>query len=195
MARFGLRDRLRPASGKRSASRPSRNSWGRRLVLESLEQRVVLSTVIWDGGGGDSNWNNPRNWDNDLLPGPDDDVYIDISAVGPSTVTLSSGTVAIKSLQSGKSLAISGGTFSVSTTADINNDLTLSNGALTGSGIVTVSGMTTWTGGMMSGSGVTNALGGMAIGSSGGHDVYLRERRLNNAGGATLAARSLSYGL
>src|SRR5262245_37825962 len=46
------------------------------LLLERLEDRTVPATVNWDGGGGDTDWNNRFNWDTNTLPGAGDDVQI-----------------------------------------------------------------------------------------------------------------------
>src|SRR5690348_631899 len=46
-----------------------------RPLIESLEKRQLLAGV-WDGGGGDNNWNTPTNWDDDQLPGASTNVVI-----------------------------------------------------------------------------------------------------------------------
>ncbi|HOB34069.1 MAG TPA: hypothetical protein PKH32_14425, partial [Verrucomicrobiota bacterium] len=64
--------------------------------------------VSWDGGGGDFSWQNAANWSTDSLPGPTDDVIINVS----SNITVeSSANVTIASLQCSNHLALSGGTF------------------------------------------------------------------------------------
>ena len=85
----------------------------------------------------------------------------------------------------------SAGALEVSNTATFNaaasaTSLLLNAGALTGTGTVTVSGLTTWTGGTMSGSGVTNANGGMSISGSAARSLV--NRTLNNGGAATFTA-------
>src|SRR4051794_8368371 len=73
-----------------------------RLILANLEQleaRIQLSAVSWDGGGDGSSWTDKLNWSTDALPGPADDLIIDVTAANP-TVTLSNTSVTIKSLQS-----------------------------------------------------------------------------------------------
>ncbi|MCA9130916.1 MAG: hypothetical protein KDB22_27720, partial [Planctomycetales bacterium] len=54
----------------------SRRRQFRRLFAEQLEDRRVLATVVWDGGGGDFFWSNPLNWSGDQLPQNGDDVTI-----------------------------------------------------------------------------------------------------------------------
>ena len=53
----------------------------RRLFGEALEHRYLLTAVSWDGGGNDFNWDNPLNWNADVLPGISDDVVIDQSGI------------------------------------------------------------------------------------------------------------------
>ena len=76
----------------------------RNLKFEGLESRRLLAAVAWDGGGGNSDWNNLLNWDTDTLPGSTDDVIIDI--LGTPTITHSSGMTTINSLQSQEPLSI-----------------------------------------------------------------------------------------
>ena len=58
------------------------------LAYESLEQRRMLTTRIWDGGGGDDNWNTAANWDNDTLPIAGDDVVINDLGSGAFNVSV-----------------------------------------------------------------------------------------------------------
>ena len=62
----------------------------RRSLLETLEQRMLLTTVAWDGEAGDGLWSSPLNWSGDVLPGADDDVKIDVG--GPASVRLETAT-------------------------------------------------------------------------------------------------------
>ncbi len=82
--------RLGPVdSGSR---RPGRLSDRRRFVglrpwLESLENRLVLSTITWNAPtGGD--WDTPGNWSPAQVPGSGDDAVINLSSA--ATVSLSS---------------------------------------------------------------------------------------------------------
>src|SRR5207244_3529398 len=101
-----------------------------RPQLEILEDRCLLATIAWDGGpiGTGTDWNNAANWVGDVLPGSGDDAVIpDLS--GTPTIT-STGTVSIHSLISNESLAITGGTFTLAATSQINAGLNLSGGVL-----------------------------------------------------------------
>ena len=44
--------------------------------FERLEDRRLLATVVWDGGGDGSQWDIAANWAGDVLPGPGDDVVL-----------------------------------------------------------------------------------------------------------------------
>ena len=78
---------------------------------------VTLSQIPqignWDGGGDGVSWHDPENWVGDVLPGPTDDVVIDV--VGDLTVvfTADAGAQTIASLSSPESLTISGGELTV----------------------------------------------------------------------------------
>lgn len=103
---------------RRSSTRSRRSgrtrSASQRFALDTLEPRLALSTVTWDGGGGDNLWSNPLNWSTDVLPGPDDDVdLIDPSglpvAVGPGFVVADAGPIEIRSLKTYRSLVLNAG--------------------------------------------------------------------------------------
>jgi hypothetical protein len=53
--------------GLRSIFRPN---------LESLEDRNLLASVAWVGGGDGFRWNDPNNWSGAALPQPPDSVSI-----------------------------------------------------------------------------------------------------------------------
>jgi hypothetical protein len=87
------------------------------------------------------------------------------------------------------SLTIDSGTLQLdSGSADSAASLTLSAGVLTGSDPLTVSGMTSWTGGVMSGTGSTVADGPLELGKSGdtGDVENLTVRTLDVAGSGTI---------
>jgi RHS repeat-associated protein len=119
-----------------------------------LEPRHLLATVVWDGGGGDFDWNNRFNWDGDTLPGMVDDVVIDVPG-SEITVVHSSGNTAVQSLQSQESLTLSGGTLSLASDSSINAAATLSGGILSANGDLTITDTFDWTGGTLQGEGAT----------------------------------------
>jgi len=66
------------------------------LRLLRLEERAVPATVFWDGGGNDLAWTNALNWSSDTIPGPNDDVFLDVA--GNFTVGYGGGATVIQSL-------------------------------------------------------------------------------------------------
>jgi hypothetical protein len=66
------------------------------LRLRRLEERTAPAVVFWDGGGNDLAWTNALNWSTDAVPGPNDDVFLDVA--GNFTVGYGGGATVIKSL-------------------------------------------------------------------------------------------------
>jgi len=95
---------------RRNDSRRTRSrSLGKRQrhpTLEVLEDRHLLAAVAWDGDAGDGLWQSAVNWSNDLVPGADDDVMIDLA--GDVTVTVTSAPAAVHSLTNRETLHVSG---------------------------------------------------------------------------------------
>jgi Bacterial Ig-like domain (group 3) len=167
---------------------------------EPMEDRVMLSTMIWSNvAGGDwdvaSNWVNQANPSDKHVPTSSDDAQITISNI---IVTHASGTsdlVNNLTVASGTTLSLTSGSLSIAATSTISGNLTISGGTLTGAGTVIVDGATTWAGGTMSGSGVTDAEGGLTLGDQSGDQEILDQRTLENAGAATLAGYAANYGM
>ena len=116
---------------------------------ERLEERLVLSTVTWNSTANPTggSWDLASNWVGGQLPGATDDVVINLASTG--TVTLDAGvTNAVKSLTTNThtNINISNDSLSLAATSSIGGRLTQTGGALSGSGTLTVSGLTTWTG-------------------------------------------------
>ena len=100
----------------------------RRLLIEALEDRRLLSLVTWTGAAGTPLWSNPANWSTGALPGPGDDVEINASA--GVTVEHDAGTDQIHSLISSSPFTLSGGSLDVATTVEVDNVFTISGGTL-----------------------------------------------------------------
>jgi len=104
----------------------------RPCLAEVLEQRILLATVSWDGGGDGSSWHDRFNWVDDALPSAQDDVAISIATNPNVTINNTTGSVSIHSLMTDETLTISGGSLRVETTAQISANMTLSGGTLYG---------------------------------------------------------------
>ena len=95
-------------------------------VLLMTAWAAGAATVSWVGGSGD--WNTVTNWNTGALPGTNDDVVIGAGA--SITVTHSSGTHTVNSIQSQQAFVLSGGSLTVSNTVQVNNTFTFSGGTL-----------------------------------------------------------------
>ena len=62
-------------------------------------------TIFWVGGSGD--WNTATNWNTGVLPGPTDDVLINVQ--GDIVVTHSTGSHTARSLFSQNAIVLAGG--------------------------------------------------------------------------------------
>jgi hypothetical protein len=173
---------------RRLPSRPSPTARrSARLRLEALEERSLPSVVNWTNpAGGD--WNTPGNWSTGALPGPGDDVVIN---VGSGTVTHSSGTHSVHSLSSANDFTLSGGSLTLADTSALNGTFTLSGGTLTERSELDLNGAFSWTGGTLAGHGTTVANAGIALSGSGGK--ALNQQTLDNVGTATWTGGNLSF--
>ncbi len=121
-----------------------------RLVVDELESRRLLSNVTWTGGADATSWAVAGNWSDDAVPGPTDDVTINLG--GNPTIQISSGSQSVHSLTSTDPIAISGGSLSVAANSTISGGLAMTGGSLTASGsgvVLTVTGTTTDSGGSL----------------------------------------------
>ena len=98
--------------------------------LEPLENRQLLSTVNWISTSNGS-WGVPGSWSTDAIPGPGDDVLINVPGV---TVTISSAVASVNSITCDDPLVISGGGLTVADNSTIGGGLTMTGGSLTASG-------------------------------------------------------------
>ncbi len=127
---------------------------------------VGTATIVWDGGGGTTSWNDAANWndvvtDQDRLPTAGDDVCV---GTGGVTVVFVGGSTSVSSLEvvTGSALLVSGGSLSLDGPAPASSvaTLTLSGGSLGGSGALDVATSFTWTDGDHIGSGITTVASG-----------------------------------
>ena len=126
------RARMRERHGHAMAADKRR----RRLRFEVLEQRQLLSAVSWTGNGGNSNWDNPQNWNSQAIPGPGDDVTIDTGATAATVVIQAVNAESVNSLATGANdtLSITGGSLSVTANSTLSGALSMTGGSLTASG-------------------------------------------------------------
>ena len=64
-----------------------------RPTFERLEDRSLLATFTWDGGGGNANWATSANWVGDIAPPAGSDLVFPSSAANlTNTNNFASGT-------------------------------------------------------------------------------------------------------
>jgi hypothetical protein len=120
------------------------------------------ATVSWIGGSGD--WNNTNNWSTGALPGTNDDVVLNL---GPSiTVTHSSGTHVVHSIQGQQLFVLSGGSLTVSNSFQTDNTFTMSGGTLRGAQLQITGGASLVVSGSATLDGVTLLSGTLDVGST-----------------------------
>jgi hypothetical protein len=165
---------------------------------------VHAATVTWIGGSGD--WDTATNWSTGQLPGPSDDVVIGAGA--SITVTHSSGTDTVNSIQNEQTFVLSGGSLAVSSTVQADGPFTvdggtftlsggitssnfvLAGGTLTGNGVI--AGVLTWTSGVIGGgSTLTIATNGTLILAGVNGSDYALVGILTNAGTIELVSGNL----
>ncbi|MEZ6234413.1 MAG: hypothetical protein R3B68_09505 [Phycisphaerales bacterium] len=112
------------------------------FTVEPLEQRVVLSAVFWDAGGGDRLWSNPLNWSNDAVPTFEDDVTIDLGpGIDPEMMVADLPVIRVNSLTLNETLVVNRGTsFNVNQSFDIQTE-----------GALRINGMVNWVQGVWGG--------------------------------------------
>ena len=100
-----------------SRAKPNRR---KALSLESLEERVVLSTIVFQRANYNvptAFWDDPANWIGGVVPGPNDDAVIngDSAAVRDPGVTFS-----VHSISGSGGVELEAGTLSVTTSSYIS---------------------------------------------------------------------------
>lgn len=167
---------------RRSFQRPKMGVIAAAVALATGPSQSAV--VGWTGGT--SFWDLATNWSsNPLLPGPADDVLIDVAGV--QTVTHRSGTDTIGSFAltgddfftlAGGSLTVANAFSSATLTGIGGGTLTLngassmaalaqSGGVLGGSGALDVAGASTWSAGTQTGTGTTRFAGDLALSGPG----------------------------
>jgi len=130
-------------------------------TLLLLVSATSAQAVSYSWNVSSGDWFTATNWNPNGIPGAGDDVAI-----------------------------ANGGTCTLNTTASVAT-FALSSGVLTGSGVFTVTGFASWSGGVMAGSGTTNTNGGLAVTSGPIFGAPTLGRTLNNGGTATVTGSQL----
>jgi hypothetical protein len=147
-----LRSLARRLAGPPRRGRPAQARAFRPELLR-LEDRLVPSTVVWNGGpeGTGTLWNDPTNWVGGHVPGGGDDAVIDANFAGITIVA--NQDVTIHSVTSEAALQITGNRFFIVSDSLIDNDVLVaqdphaSDTTLQFAGTLTVRGAYTQTGG------------------------------------------------
>jgi hypothetical protein len=124
---------------------------------------TVRPSSTWSGAAGTNNWSDAGNWD--ALP---DGANVLAVTIGPGsgTVAFDSGSVSLQNLSSAKTLAVGGGTLSVSG-ALTTSGFSQAAGTVSGAGSFTASGTFNQTGGSiaMASIAATQSSGNMTVNS------------------------------
>lgn len=103
-----------------------------RLLPESLESRMLLAAVSWDGGGDGVNWHDALNWSGHAVPVSTDDVLISVEANPTIKITAAAGSISVNTLTCDEAIEISGGTLSVAGDANVTGNVTHKGGTIRG---------------------------------------------------------------
>ncbi|HHY56829.1 MAG TPA: hypothetical protein GYA08_15495, partial [Chloroflexi bacterium] len=126
----------------------------------NVGQIRIAPNKVWDGDAGDGLWMTPANWNNNTLPGADDDVYIPAGA----TVRYTTYYYIVRSVRSEGQLLVESGSLYVTEDMVVRSNLRQGSAAtINATGDITVTGVFTWSGGTHSGAGRTVAQGGLVI--------------------------------
>ena len=128
------------------------------LRIESLEPRMVLATVTWDGdvganwasalnwdgGAGNFTWLSAANWSGDTVPTSGDDAVIP-DLVGTPTIHIGTST-SVRSVTSAEKILVNSGTWTVAQNSSLNAGLDIGGATLSVGGVFTIGGVSDWGG-------------------------------------------------
>ncbi|MGI9303250.1 MAG: beta strand repeat-containing protein, partial [Gammaproteobacteria bacterium] len=110
------------------AANPLSNSVGEAGVFAAMINRVFLQGFFFDNDAGSFLWEDPFNWNADILPTSADDVRVDLN--GDTTVSVGTGTHAVNALQSNENLAIAqGASLAIGGGGEITGNVDLAEGS------------------------------------------------------------------
>ena len=119
------------------------------LTLNVTANTNPLTAFYWTGGAGTSNWADAANWSTGVVPIATSNLYIGPTA---GTVTIAAGAQVGNALTCDASLALSGGSLTLTAASSVNGILTVSGGTLT-SAIALSTPALNLTGGTLNGAG------------------------------------------
>src|SRR5580704_4751113 len=90
----------------------------RRLALDWLEPRTLLSNVSWTGSADGKSWAVAGNWSNNAVPMSSDDVTINLG--GNPTIQVTTGAQSVHSLTSTDPISISGGSLAAAAASSLS---------------------------------------------------------------------------
>jgi hypothetical protein len=91
--------------------------------------QVAHYSKVWTNLSG-GNWSDPTNWSDDRVPGPGDDVLIDVPGNPTIVYDPAAGETEINSLISADPFEITGGTLTVDQSIEVDNTFVLAGGTL-----------------------------------------------------------------
>src|SRR5437870_9897436 len=138
--------------------------WPVALCIFLATTPSLRATDITWINGAGGDWNTAANWNPSQVPGPADKAILALAV----TVTVDADTTV--------------------------GSVDFSNGALSGTGSLTVNGALSWTGGNMSGSGTTVIPSGGSLVLSGANNKLLGQRTINSSGTTSLSGGDLWSG-
>ena len=97
-----LQQRKAETNRRQNSKRPG-------LAYDQLEAKQLLAQLMWDGGGDQTSWDDPLNWDTDSLPQNGDDVVIE----GTAETIVFEETLSLNSFSTTTSLTLTDGDLTV----------------------------------------------------------------------------------
>jgi hypothetical protein len=108
----------------------AKDARGNGLASDYAWQFRVANAVFWSSNT-DGFWEDGSNWSTGAVPGPTDDIFIDLIP-GDVTIFHGRGTRVIKRLVMGERVRITGATWQISETMELRQSLTLNDSTIKG---------------------------------------------------------------
>ncbi len=148
--------------------------------IESLEDRLSMSTVLWTGAGDGHTLNSRYNWQCNHLPTSCDTAIVDLP--GDHALTMSSGSFVPYKLIFAEQLTVTGGTMNIgSGGTSLSGTMHMAGGTYDGCGLLSDSGLLDWTAGLITGMGNIDVTASGTLNFNGSNPLDLR-RDITNRG-------------